>query len=116
MKSSSVYKILSPAAWTQARAQAVLALTGVDARDGFVHLSGADQVADTLALYFTDADDLILVAFAAATLGPDLRWEASRGGALFPHFHGGLATSLATDAWKISRGPDGVFVLPEMAP
>lgn len=114
MKSRAVYKILSPAAWTQARAQGVLSLAGVDARDGFVHLSAADQVAGTLALYFTEAADLMLVAFDAATLGPDLRWEASRDGALFPHFHGGLATSLATDAWKISRGPDGVFVLPEM--
>ncbi len=116
MQSTTVYKILSPAAWTQARSHGVLALAGVDARDGFVHLSGAAQVAETLALHFTNADELILVAFNATALGPDLRWEASRDGALFPHFHGGLATSFATDAWKILRGPDGVFVLPELAP
>jgi len=112
----TVYKIVSPDAWALARKQGVLALADVDARDGFVHLSGADQVAETLALHFTDVEDLILVAFVAAKLGPDLRWEASRDGALFPHFYGGLATSLATDVWKISRGLDGVFVLPELTP
>ena len=116
MHVSTVYKILSLAAWTQARTHGVLALAGVDARDGYVHLSAADQVAGTLALHFSDADALVLVAFDAGALGPDLRWEASRGGALFPHFHGGLATSLASDAWKIARGDDGVFVLPELRP
>lgn len=115
MSPERVYKILSPEAWAQARAHGVLALAGVDQRDGFVHLSAAGQVAGTLALHFTDAADLILVAYDTAKLGADLRWEASRDGALFPHFYGGLATSFATDAWKISRGADGAYVLPDLA-
>ena len=30
---------------------------------------------------------LVLVAFAPDTLGEALKWEASRGGALFPHLY-----------------------------
>jgi len=113
LTSGHVYKIITADAWRDARNDGVLALAGVDARDGFVHLSGADQVAATLALHFADAHDLTLVAFDAAALGDGLRWEASRDGALFPHFYGPLAASLATGAWPLTRGADGVFVLPD---
>ena len=38
---------------------------------------------------------LLLVAFDAASLGVDLRWEPSRGGDLFPHLYGPLDPQLA---------------------
>ena len=111
--SAFIYKILTPAAWSEAKRAGVLAATGVDARDGFIHLSGADQVAGTLARYFADADELALVAFDAAALGEGLRWEASRDGALFPHFHGVLVATAARE-WRLTRGADGAFVLPTL--
>jgi uncharacterized protein (DUF952 family) len=42
-------------------------------------------------------DDLVLVAIDAATLGSALRWEPSRGGALFPHLYADLP--LAAVLW-----------------
>ena len=111
--SAYVYKILSQAAWAEARRTGVLAARGVDARDGFIHLSGADQVEGALARYFADADDLALVAFDAAALGPGLRWEASRDGASFPHFRGALSATAARE-WRLTRGADGAFVVPAL--
>lgn len=59
----------------------------VDLADGFIHLSTAAQVAETAARHFATESDLVLVALDADRLGPDLRWEPSRGGALFPHLY-----------------------------
>lgn len=65
--------------------------SSLDQRDGFVHLSARDQVAGTLATWFVGAGPLVLLVVDPARL-PDgaLRWEASRGGALFPHLHAPL--------------------------
>jgi len=59
----------------------------IDIADGFVHLSAGDQLAGTLAKHFAQERDLTLLAIEADTLGGDLAWETSRGGALFPHLY-----------------------------
>lgn len=59
----------------------------VDLADGFIHFSTAGQVAETAAKHFADADGLVLLAAEADALGDALRWETSRGGALFPHLY-----------------------------
>ncbi|MDQ2095505.1 DUF952 domain-containing protein [Rhodalgimonas zhirmunskyi] len=57
----------------------------VDLADGFVHFSTAEQVRETAAKHFKGEDGLHLLAVEAETLGAALKWEVSRGGALFPH-------------------------------
>jgi uncharacterized protein (DUF952 family) len=59
----------------------------VDLADGFIHLSTAEQVAETAAKHFGTESDLVLVAIDAGRLVPALKWEPSRGGALFPHLY-----------------------------
>ncbi len=59
----------------------------VDLADGFVHFSRGDQVRETAAKHFRGQDGLHLLAVEADTLGDALRWEASRGGDLFPHLY-----------------------------
>lgn len=86
-----VYKIMSRADYEAALSAAHLPPAPVDVRDGFAHLSAGDQVCETARLYFADAGPLVALAFDAAAMGDALRWEASRGGALFPHFYGALA-------------------------
>lgn len=107
-----VFKILRPDAWSAAERTGTVAREGIDARDGFVHLSAAAQVAGTLARYFSDAESVALVAFDAGAFGEALRWEASRDGALFPHLYGALRADAARAIWRLSRGADGAFVLP----
>lgn len=62
----------------------------VDLADGYVHLSTGDQVEGTLAKHFRGETGLSLLAVEADTLGDALRWETSRGGALFPHLYRAL--------------------------
>ena len=57
----------------------------------------AAQAPETAAKWFAGRDDLVLVAVEADALGPALRWEPSRGGALFPHLYGALP--LAAVVW-----------------
>ena len=94
-----VYKLLRAAEWAAFDAAGVFAGSPDDARDGFIHLSAGDQVDVTRAKYFADAP-VVRVALDAAALGPALRWEASRGGAEFPHLYRSLvrADVVAVDA------------------
>lgn len=79
----------------------------VDVADGFVHLSTAEQLAATLAKHFAAEDGLWLVACDPAAMGPALRWEASRGGARFPHLHRPLARADIVWARPLARRPGG---------
>ncbi|MCR9246828.1 MAG: DUF952 domain-containing protein [bacterium] len=82
-----VYKILRAHEWAALSAHQESAGAPVDLADGFVHLSAADQVEETAARHFANETGLYLLAFDAEQLGDDLRWEPSRGGALFPHLY-----------------------------
>ncbi|MEV4624677.1 DUF952 domain-containing protein [Micromonospora sp. NPDC049523] len=87
-----IYKLLAAADWAEAETQGRYDGSAVDLRDGFIHLSGRDQVVETAARHFAGQSDLVLLTVAPDRLGADLRWESSRGGALFPHLYGPLPT------------------------
>ena len=89
-----LYKILDRAQWHAAEAKGVFEGSAVDLKDGFIHLSAAHQVRETAARHFAGQHGLVLVAFAEDGL-TGLKWEASRGGDLFPHVYGTIATRLA---------------------
>lgn len=106
-----IYKVLPASDWTTASAQGVFLGSRDDVRDGFIHLSAAHQLGGTLGKYFRDQKDLLLVAFRSADLGPDLKYESSRGGDLFPHLYGPLPTTLSLWQRPLDLGPDGVPVV-----
>lgn len=62
----------------------------VDLADGYIHFSTANQAAETAAKHFAGEEDLMLLAVEAEDLGAALKWEPSRGGALFPHLYAPL--------------------------
>lgn len=82
-----IYKILRRPEWDAFKAAGVTAGAPVDLADGFIHFSTAAQVAETAAKHFATESDLVLVAVAPDRLGAALKWEPSRGGALFPHLY-----------------------------
>jgi uncharacterized protein (DUF952 family) len=82
------YKILTAAQWAQFNADGFFDGAPVDHADGYIHLSTADQCAETLDKHFAGQVGLIIAAIDLTALN-DVRWEASRGGALFPHVYGG---------------------------
>jgi len=106
-----VYKVLPRLDWESATANGQFDGAPVDLADGYIHLSATDQLAETLRRHFAGQTDLVVVAFEAEALGPALRWEPSRGGALFPHLYAPLPTAAAICVHEIAAGPDGVFDL-----
>ncbi|MFZ5751037.1 MAG: DUF952 domain-containing protein [Pseudomonadota bacterium] len=82
-----IFKIFRRPEWDAFRAAGWTAGAPVDQSDGFIHFSTAGQVAETAARHFASESDLVLVAFDPDRLGPELRWEPSRGGQLFPHLY-----------------------------
>ncbi len=108
-----VYKICSRDAWEKARQHGRFLGSADDVRDGFIHLSAPDQVAGTLARHFAHQDDLLLIAVDTARLAPALRWEPSRGGALFPHLYAPLDFSAVASETPLVRDLDGQYRLPD---
>jgi uncharacterized protein (DUF952 family) len=88
-----IYKILRRPEWDALSAAGQTLGAPVDLADGYIHFSTAAQVAETAARHFAEDSDLVLLAVDADALGPDLRWEPSRGGALFPHLYRELRLS-----------------------
>jgi uncharacterized protein (DUF952 family) len=89
----TIYKICPAALWRGAERDGVFRGAPVDRTDGFIHCSDASQLAETARRHFAGQTDLVLVSIDADALGPALRWEPSRGGALFPHLYGDLPLS-----------------------
>ncbi|HYJ53437.1 MAG TPA: DUF952 domain-containing protein [Allosphingosinicella sp.] len=87
---ATAWKILTAPEWAAFQATGSFEGSPADLRDGFIHLSTADQVEGTLANHFAGQSGLVLVEIDLAALGDTLRWEESRGGALFPHYFGAL--------------------------
>lgn len=110
--SSLVYKIVAAAEWRAAERDGIFHGAAVDRRDGYIHFSTAAQVAETAARHFAGQADLLLVALDAAALGPALKWEPSRGGALFPHLYGALDPGAARSVRPLPLGRDGKHVFP----
>lgn len=103
------YKLVDRAEWEAAQPAGLYPGSAVDQADGFVHMSAADQVAETARRHYRDRADLLLVTVDLADLGPALRWEASRGGALFPHLYGPLPLNAARESRALSVDADGVM-------
>jgi len=80
-----IFKIFRSDEWADLRANGETAGAPIDVADGFVHFSTAAQAAETAAKHFEGVDGLFLLAVDAGDLGDDLKWEVSRGDALFPH-------------------------------
>jgi len=95
-----IYKIFRRPEWDTFTAAGQTRGAPVDLADGYIHISTAAQVAETAARHFAGESDLVLVALDADALGADLRWEPSRGGALFPHLYRDLL--LADVVWDKS--------------
>jgi uncharacterized protein (DUF952 family) len=113
---ATIYKICDRALWQEAERLGVFRGAPVDAQDGFIHFSTAGQVAETAARHFAGGADLILVAVEAERLGPALKWEPSRGGALFPHLYGALSLDAVVWTKPLPLGSDGRHMFPEAMP
>ncbi|MCX2723652.1 DUF952 domain-containing protein [Roseibium salinum] len=109
-----IFKIVPRSLWQEAVEAGVFKGAPVDLADGFIHFSTAQQVRETAARHFAGEDDLLLAEFDAADFGDALKWEPSRGGALFPHLYGDFDPSSALWVRDLPLAPDGSHVFPEL--
>jgi uncharacterized protein (DUF952 family) len=112
----TLYKICPAALWREAEPAGRWRGSAFDLQDGFIHFSTAAQAAETAARHFAGQSDLVLVSVDAARLGAALKWEPSRGGALFPHLYAALDLAAVTGVAPLPLGPDGRHVFPPLQP
>ncbi len=108
-----IYKVLRAPEWAELRRLGVSPGAPVDVADGFVHFSTGEQLAETCARHFAGETGLVLLALESEELGEALKWEPSRGGALFPHLYRELRMSDIVWQTDLPLGPDGRHRFPE---
>jgi len=96
-----IYKITSNQLWGEAKKSDVLQGMPIDIADGYMHFSTIDQLKETLHLHFKGEGDLMLLEIETKKVEQNLKWEASRGGALFPHLYAELEISQISKAITI---------------
>jgi uncharacterized protein (DUF952 family) len=110
---SLIYKVANADEFNAARDDGIYAGAPIDLEDGFIHFSTAAQLPETLRLHFRGRDDLVIAAVRTADLGNALKWEPSRGGALFPHLYGNLEMKSVYWVEPIVVDEDGNCRLPD---
>ncbi|MEY4576878.1 MAG: hypothetical protein RL701_1581 [Pseudomonadota bacterium] len=106
---TTVYKVLSNTAWLAAQELGEFRGSELDLRDGYMHFSTADQLAETLARHYAGVADLVLLFVRIDAIQPSSawRWEPSRGGALFPHLYAPLPLSAVHQTEKLTLQAGG---------
>jgi uncharacterized protein (DUF952 family) len=116
MTDKLIYKIEASDVW--AKAQQVGAYTGspLDINDGFIHLSGPHQVRETAAKWFAGRTGLVLIGVNTDALGAALKWETSRGGALFPHLYADLPMAAIESVTDMPLNDTGLHIFDATIP
>lgn len=113
---TTIYHLADAQAFAAAMEQGSYAGTVQDRADGFIHFSCANQVIESARRHRAGHEGLVLVAVAAESLGPELKWESARGGQLFPHLYGLLPRRAVLSVRPLPLGPDGLHVFPPLDP
>jgi len=111
---SVIYHICRREEWEAAQRAGRYLGSSQDKADGFIHFSDAAQVKASAAKHRAGQSGLVLLAVDAARLGPALKWEASRGGALFPHLYSPLPLDAVVATHDVPLGADGAHVFPPL--
>jgi uncharacterized protein (DUF952 family) len=111
MTPQTAYKVLTDAEM-KALETGVFAGAPVDLQDGYIHLSTADQLTETVDRHFAGRSDLWVAAVDLTAQDDPVRWESSRGGALFPHLYGPLLLETVIAYEPLMRDEDGTVRLP----
>lgn len=110
-----IYKILTAADRESLETNETFAGAPVDRADGYIHFSTADQLPGTLAKHFQTDADLWIAAVNADRLGAALKWEAARGGALFPHLYAPMTRAMVDWISPTPLAANGARLLPDLS-
>ena len=114
MTNEIIFKIAPRDLWAQAEQTGSFTGAPVDIADGYIHFSTATQLRETAAKHFAGQQNLLLIGVNAAALGAALKFEVSRGGALFPHLYSKLPLAAVLKVEALPLGDDGRHIFPEL--
>ncbi|KII87371.1 hypothetical protein PLICRDRAFT_43003 [Plicaturopsis crispa FD-325 SS-3] len=117
-KPTYIYKLIPSSAPPPTPLPDALPVSGIDQSSGFIHLSTAPQVPQTLKFFFADEPLVYVARLVYDNVEKDIKWEdpkaevcGPRGGeGMFPHLYNGLKLgseqidSVAT--WEKGEGWD----------
>lgn len=109
------YKVLTADQWAAFQAAGDFTGAPIDVKDGYIHLSTASQLTETVDKHFVGQTGLWVAAVDLTKLGDAVKWEPSRGGQLFPHIYGTLPMAAVTVAAALTRNATGAVLLPDAA-
>ena len=112
MKDLFAYKILTRDQYDQLKTDGLFKGAPVDLADGYIHMSTREQAAETAAKHFAGQDNLVMVMVDLAPVGEAVKWEESRGGALFPHLYGDLPLSAVAGKVVLRLDEQGRHLFP----
>jgi uncharacterized protein (DUF952 family) len=112
MTDKIAYKVLLADELAALERDGAFAGAPVDLADGYIHMSTATQLAETIAKHFAGKSDLQIVAVDLDALGGKLKWEESRGGALFPHLYAPLSLDAVIAYGPLEFDEDGSIRYP----
>lgn len=108
-----IYKLLRADEWAALQAQGETAGAPIDVADGYIHFSTAEQVRETAAKHFAGAEGLQILCYESEDFGGQLKWEPSRGGALFPHLYSALPLAGLLWSRPLPLDEGGAHVFPD---
>jgi uncharacterized protein (DUF952 family) len=106
------YKVLTAEQYEQFKTHGVFKGAPIDLKDGYIHMSTRDQAAQTVAKHFAGQDRLVMLMIDLAPFGGAIKWEVSRGGALFPHLYGDLPISAVAGKVVLRLDEQGRHLFP----
>ena len=109
---TTAYKVLTADEMAALEHDGSFAGSAVDLADGYVHLSTAAQLTETVDRHFAGQNDLHVAAVDLGAFGASLKWEQSRGGQIFPHLYGPLRLDTVVAYSPLERDTDGSVRLP----
>ena len=109
---ATAYKVLTADQMAVLEQEGVFAGAPVDLADGYIHLSTAAQLTETVDKHFAGQNDLHIAAVDLEAMGEAVKWEESRGGQLFPHLYAPLPLSAVVAYGPMKRDEDGSVRLP----
>src|SRR6056300_186589 len=109
----NLYKILTLEEWNKSKISGLIS-TEIDQIDGFIHLSNASQLSATLALYFSEHEEVILLLPELKHIRDKLIYEAvdakSKRSGKFGHLYAELKVADISKSWVLKRN---AFEIPE---
>ena len=112
MTTELIYHMCRREEWLEAEKVGAYLGSSQDQADGFIHFSNSTQIVESAAQHRAGQSGLVLLSVDPDKLGSALKWENSRGGALFPHLYGELSPAAVMRVDDLPLGVDGLHVFP----